>query len=170
MHLKNASLTIINQLINLNAQLNEDEYSCALDLLSGNSLGKHIRHVVEFFDLLVNTSGSGTINYDKRQHNELLESDINLMDLKLVEIRDKIPALRLGADLVLEVSYDTDDPECVKMKSSVDRELAYNIEHAIHHMAILKIAVQTVYPKVELPANFGIAYSTIRYQKTRINY
>jgi len=51
------------------------------------------------------------------------------------------------------------------MNSSYFRELQYNIEHAIHHMAIIKIAIGACFTEVELPANFGVAYSTVRYQK-----
>jgi uncharacterized damage-inducible protein DinB len=166
MHLKKASLTIINQLIDLCNQLGDDEFAASLELLNGNTLGKHIRHVVEFFVLLIEGYRDGIINYDKRQHSELLESRVDLMKGKLVEIRDNVQNLQLGKELVLEVSYDTNDPEGVKLKSSIDRELAYNIEHAIHHMAIIKIAVQTLFPRISLSEHFGIAYSTIRYQKS----
>ena len=68
--------------------------------------------------------------------------------------------------LVLEVSYAETEEASVRINSSVERELAYNIEHAIHHMAIIKIAVNTVFPRVQLPQNFGVAYSTVRYQKS----
>ena len=71
-----------------------------------------------------------------------------------------------GKEVILEVSYAKTDTESVKIKSSLERELAYNIEHAIHHMAIIKIAIQTVFPNVKLAENFGVAYSTVRYQKS----
>ena len=72
-------------------------------------------------------------------------------------------------NVILEVSYGKTDKDSVKIKSSLERELAYNIEHAIHHMAIIKIAVQTVFPKVKLADNFGVAFSTVRYQKSEGN-
>jgi hypothetical protein len=49
--------------------------------------------------------------------------------------------------------------------TSYNRELVYNLEHAIHHMAIMKIAVDNAFPQVQMPENFGVAYSTIRYQQ-----
>ena len=50
------------------------------------------------------------------------------------------------------------------MKSSFYRELSYNIEHAIHHMALLKVAVKQTLTYISLPENFGVASSTIRYR------
>jgi uncharacterized damage-inducible protein DinB len=166
MHLKKASLTIIDQLTIITSQLSSDEFSASLDLLNGNSVGKHMRHIVEFFDLLISNAAVGLINYDRRQHDEMLENDVRRMKLKLDAIKNEISRLPFGKELMLEVSYDTGENENVQLKSSVDRELAYNIEHAIHHMAIIKIAIQTLFPNVDLPENFGIAYSTIRYQKS----
>jgi len=166
MHLEKASLTIIDQLTLITSQISSDEFSASLDLLNGNSVGKHMRHIVEFFDLLISNAAVGLINYDQRQHDEILENDVRSMKLKLDAIKNEISRLPFGKELMLEVSYDTGENENVQLKSSVDRELAYNIEHAIHHMAIIKIAIQTLFPNVDLPENFGIAYSTIRYQKS----
>ncbi len=52
------------------------------------------------------------------------------------------------------------------MPSSFHREVAYNIEHAIHHMALLKVAVNQTLHYIQLPENFGVASSTVRYQES----
>jgi hypothetical protein len=44
--------------------------------------------------------------------------------------------------------------------------LVYNIEHAVHHMAIMKIGIREVADYINLPDNFGIAVSTLRYRET----
>ena len=49
--------------------------------------------------------------------------------------------------------------------SNLDRELVYNIEHAIHHMALIKIGIKEVAPQLQLPEGFGVANSTIRHKK-----
>ncbi len=48
--------------------------------------------------------------------------------------------------------------------SSVARELLYNIEHAVHHMALIQVAVTNAFPSIELPPHFGVAYSTVQHQ------
>ena len=165
MQLKNTSKTILNQIFDLTAQLSDAEYSAKLDLLSGNSIGKHVRHVVEFFELLVEGSTKGLINYDKRDHELLYETDTKATLVKLESLKTGIDEISNGNEVILEVSYASTDADAVRIKSSFERELAYNIEHAIHHMAIIKIATQTVFPKIRLAENFGVAYSTVRFQK-----
>lgn len=164
MQLISTSIVILNQLKDLASQLSNDEFSTELDLLQGNSVGKHMRHIVEFFDLLISTSPPGPINYDKRKHDIDLESDRMKMIARIEKIEEKVRSLVLGSSLALELSYTSNDDDTVVLKSSIDRELAYNIEHAIHHMAIMKIALITVFPRIVLDDSFGIAYSTLRYQ------
>jgi len=166
MQLKATGQTILNQIFDLINQLEDVEYSAELDILNGSSIGKHVRHVVEFFELLVSGSSNGLINYDKRNHEPLYETDTRSTMAKIKQLMNGIDDITFLDDVVLEVSYADSDTETVKIKSSLERELAYNIEHAIHHMAIIKIALQTVFPKVKLTENFGVAYSTVRYQKS----
>ena len=166
MQLKTTGQTILNQIFDLINQLDDAEYSVELDILNGNSIGKHVRHVVEFFELLVSGSSDGLINYDKRNHEPLYETDTKATMVKIKKLMIGIDDITFLDEVVLEVNYADSDAETVKIKSSLERELAYNIEHAIHHMAIIKIALQTVFPKVRLIENFGVAYSTVRYQKS----
>ncbi len=167
MQLKNTSHLILNQIVDLTTQLSDSEYAAKLDLLNGNSIGKHVRHVMEFFDLLVTGYAEGIINYDKRNHEPLYEMDTRAALSKLNSLINGIENISLGKDVILEVSYASTDVETVKIKSSIERELAYNIEHAIHHMAIIEIAVQTIFPKISLPDNFGVAFSTIRHRQSK---
>lgn len=169
MQLKDTARTILNQIFNLVNQLSDEEYKAQLDLLSGNSIGKHVRHVVEFFDLLVSGASEQLINYDKRKHEPVYEENTALTNQHIQTIIERIEKLESNSDVFLEVSYAESDKDSVKIKSSLEREIAYNIEHAIHHMAIIKIAVMTVFPKLKLAKNFGIAYSTVRYQKAGSN-
>jgi hypothetical protein len=46
------------------------------------------------------------------------------------------------------------------------RELVYNIEHAVHHMAIMKIGVREIASYIGLSSDFGIAASTIRHKES----
>ena len=167
MQLKETGGEILNQLVELTRQLSDEAYSAELDLLNGNTIGKHVRHVVEFFDILVSGAGEGLINYDKRKHEPLYEIDTDAAHSKLMYLIEKLEDLGSKESLILELSYSGQGEETVKISTSLERELAYNIEHAIHHMAIIKIAIKTVFPNTVLPQNFGIAYSTIRYQKSK---
>ena len=167
MQLKATAETIIDQIIDLTSQLNDAEYAAELELLNGNTIGKHVRHVVEFFDLLVSGIENNRVNYDKRKHEPLYETSTEATLNLLKKLKAQISRIPADRSLILEVSYADKDQDYVQIKSSLEREIAYNIEHAIHHMAIIKIAMNTVFPQVKLADNFGIAYSTVRYQQVR---
>jgi hypothetical protein len=48
------------------------------------------------------------------------------------------------------------------------REIVYNIEHTIHHLALIKVALIEL--KLSLvDNNFGMAYSTIKYKSSLQN-
>jgi len=162
-----ASLQIFNQLSALAGQLSATQYAQSLPLLGKSSIGQHVRHVLEFYQCLQQaTTGHEAalvVNYDARQHNSLLEQKGQALTcLQSLEqwLQSPLPA----AALTLEVCYGTEAPEQARAASSLHRELAYCVEHAIHHMAIVKIACRQYFPEVQLAADFGVASSTIRYQ------
>jgi hypothetical protein len=51
----------------------------------------------------------------------------------------------------------------------MERELAYNIEHTIHHMAIIKQSIIEHFTYIDLPEYFGVASSTVRYASAKKN-
>jgi hypothetical protein len=63
---------------------------------------------------------------------------------------------------MLEWHFDNDQ---VVISSSIERELAFNLEHLVHHMAIIRIGLNIAVPKLDIPMNFGLANSTKRYRK-----
>jgi len=165
MELQEVSKSILNQLIDVSKQLKGDQFSERLNVLSGNTIGKHVRHIIEFFDLMMLGSASGFVNYDQRSHDKVIESNSQLAIEKMNALKQEIDAITKDFPLTLQVNYGAEGGKNQTMNSSYFRELQYNIEHAIHHMAIIKIAIGACFKEVELPANFGVAYSTVRYQK-----
>jgi hypothetical protein len=70
------------------------------------------------------------------------------------------------SSLALEVGYDVSKDEFITIATNYSRELVYNIEHAVHHMALIKIGVREAASYIDLPSDFGIAASTIRYKES----
>lgn len=165
MELQRVSKEILNQLISISKQLSNHGFNQPLDVLSGNTVGKHIRHIIEFFDLMMMGRESGFVNYDQRSHDKVIETNSELAIEKMNSLKQEIESVEVDFAMSLQVNYNPNDPCEQTLRSSYFRELQYNIEHAIHHMAIISIAVKSSFKDVELPANFGVAYSTVRYQK-----
>jgi uncharacterized damage-inducible protein DinB len=165
MNLNKACTNILAQLSDFVEQLSEFDFSKPSPTLSYATIGQHLRHTLEFFICFERGYGSGIINYDKRSHDVLIETDKFIALSTITRIGSFIESLGEEKGLMLEVGYDSDTDEFITIKTTAHRELAYNIEHAVHHMAIIKIGIREVAPYVKLSPDFGIAASTIRYKE-----
>jgi hypothetical protein len=159
-----ASQTILDQLSCAIKQMTEAEFTMPSQTLSGSSVGQHLRHTLEFFICLEQGLSNGKINYDKRGHDKLIESDKELAIEAIKRIRSFVGKQVADRPLMLNASYATPD-DMVSVTTSYFRELTYNIEHAVHHMAIMKIGIKEVAAHVELSSDFGVAASTIHYKQ-----
>ena len=59
MSLKAASNDILMQLAEVVDQITSAEYARPVDVLSGNTIGKHVRHILEFYELLLHSAQTG---------------------------------------------------------------------------------------------------------------
>ena len=167
MTLNGACVNILSQLTDLVDQIHERDYSKPAETLSRSTIGQHLRHTLEFFICLENGFDSGLINYDKRAHDKLIETDKFLALAAIDRITDFINKLD-DKQLKLEVGYDLDREIFLTIDTTATRELVYNIEHAVHHMAIMKIGIREIASYIKLPPDFGIAASTIRYKENSV--
>lgn len=155
---------VLNDLDDLLLQLPVDDYAQPLAVFSGSSMGQHVRHVLEFFQCVAAGSVTGEVDYDARQRDYQLENSPPYARLTLQRLKLALSQLDPQQPLWLRQRYTPDSP--LMVRTNVNRELVYNIEHAIHHMALLRIGVQLHYPGVRLPRHFGVAYSTLIHQQT----
>jgi hypothetical protein len=145
-------------------QLKEGDYSRPLTVLENGTLGKHVRHILEFYDCLLVTTPDNTICYDDRKRNLLLEENLRFSSEFIVEILDKIERVEINKRIVLKVFYNESE---TLIESSLFREITYNIEHTVHHLAIMRIALTTELNYVKLSHNFGYADSTVQHLKSQ---
>ena len=160
--LQKAINNVFLQLTASGGQLTDEQYVHQCQTLTGATIGKHVRHVIELFQSLQNGYEHGIVNYDSRKRDSRIENEKQLALSLLNEIRADLN--KKDKDLSLETSYDEDSGEVVFIKTNYNREIVYNLEHAIHHMALIRIGINEV-SSVELPENFGVAPSTIRYRQ-----
>lgn len=165
MQLTNACIAILNQLEDIVTRISEEDFSKPSSALSNSTIGQHLRHTLEFFICLESGFEKGVVNYDKRAHDKLIESDKFIALSAIQKIKDFVVIQKKDQPLQLEVGYDRDSENWVTIETNYMRELTYNIEHAVHHMAIMKIGVREVASYITLPFDFGIAVSTIRHKE-----
>ncbi len=131
------------------------------------SIGQHYRHVLEHFQSLVTGLRAGEINYDARERNLRMQTDVTYASIATCDIlralkRYTNEALTRDCTVINSVGYSAPGPS--SFTSNISRELAYCAGHAIHHYAIIRLIGHEV--GVPLPAEFGIAPSTIKYMNT----
>lgn len=165
MNIVKACSNILSQLTDMVNQLTEQDFSKPVNSLGNSSLGQHLRHTLEFFICLEKGFEYGIINYDKRAHDKLIETDKVIALSVISKISEFVNRQQTDKSLKLEAGYDLDKEDFITIDTNYLRELVYNIEHAVHHMAIMKIGIREAAPYVKLSADFGIAASTIRYQE-----
>jgi hypothetical protein len=166
MDLRKACINILSQLIDLVSHISQADFVKPSEALSQSTIGQHLRHTIEFFICFEQGFEQGVINYDKRAHDKLMEGDKFIALSAINRIINFVSTLENDKLLKLEVAYDLYKEDFVTIDTSAIRELVYNIEHTVHHMAIMKIGVREISPYVKLAHDFGIAASTIRYKET----
>lgn len=143
-------------------QLTTEEYTQPSSILFHATIGQHVRHIIELFQCLEKGYETGIVNYEKRKRDYRIETDRELaIDLLRVIYQELV---RPNRELVLEAEDYCESEEGLQIPSNYYRELAYNLEHTIHHMALIRVGINEVSSLV-LPKEFGVAYSTLKYRQ-----
>ncbi|UOX32603.1 DinB family protein [Flavobacterium sediminilitoris] len=147
-----------SEIIELLNQLNDEDYIFCHPELSNATIGEHTRHIIELYQALIDNYNTGVINYDKRARNILIQTSIIEAKKAINSILSKIELP--NKKLILEQGT-------LQIRFSVDtnyfRELLYNLEHSIHHQALIKVAI-IKNQNIEISHNFGVAKSTIEFK------
>jgi hypothetical protein len=156
---------IQNVFVQLSESLNllqDAEYIKPSKLLFNATIGQHARHIIELFLCLEKGYSEGVVNYEKRKRDHRIETDRKLAIQLLKDVFHRIE--RPNIDIFLETEDYEDRITTVSIPTNYYREIAYNLEHTIHHMALIRVGINEV-SSIELPEEFGVAFSTIKYRK-----
>jgi hypothetical protein len=162
MILKNPIQHVFVQLTESLKELTDIEYTQPSNTLFKATIGQHVRHIIELFLCLENGYDKGIVNYEKRKRDYQIETDKQLAITLLKNIYKNIG--KENKNIVLEAEDYTDEVEMISVPSNYYRELAYNLEHTIHHMALIRVGINEV-SSIKLPDEYGVAYSTIKHRK-----
>jgi hypothetical protein len=167
MTIQQSAKNIIQQLKDSIVQLSGEQYNQKIDTLSGATIGQHVRHVVEMFVCLQEGYTTGVVNYEKRKRDITIETS---KDVAIQLMEDVAASLfSRNKELTLEAGFEEHSNELNKLPTNYFREIAYNLEHAIHHMALIKIGIREV-SEIQLPESYGVASSTIKSRIAGVYY
>ena len=162
MQLQQAVNNVFVQLSATLGQLTQEQYVQPCQSLLNATIGQHVRHIIELFQCLEHGYDGGLVNYEKRKRDAVIESSKDFADNLLREVHQGLD--RPNKVLNLEACYDEDSRNPIIIATNFYREIAYNLEHTIHHMALIRVGINEV-AEIELPAEFGVASSTIKFRK-----
>jgi hypothetical protein len=148
----------LDELIDLLNQLDDTDYSKKCNALSNATIGEHTRHIIEMFQCLENCYEIGVLNYDKRKRDINIESSTNFAISSILELKSGFE--KVNKNIVLQQIIDGNE---ILIESNYHRELLYNLEHCIHHQALIKVGILQL-EHIVIDANFGVARSTIEYR------
>ncbi|WP_281615427.1 hypothetical protein [Flammeovirga sp. SubArs3] len=168
-NVKQSAIELCKQLKNLLTQISEEQFIAPLDLFSGSSIGQHTRHIIEFYQCLIDSVKKGEqICYEDRQRSLTLESDKYNALAKIDEQISSFSQLdNYSEDVVLKVKDYAQNLEMNEWSSpsTISREMHYCNEHTVHHLAIIKVGLMHYFPGLNLNDSFGVAKSTYAYRK-----
>jgi hypothetical protein len=148
----------LNELIGVLRQLPDADYSKPCLQLSNATIGEHTRHIIEMYQCLLNQYDSGIVNYDLRKRDTRIQTQTQLAIMAIVGVLDSIDRPNKKLELQQRV-----DGEPIRIESNYFRELLYNLEHCIHHQALIKVAL-VGHNGLQVSDHFGVARSTIEYR------
>lgn len=155
----------LSQLRSLLIDLGDQRICKPVSALEGATLGMHFRHVIEFYSCLFAALGTGRVHYDGRRRNPQLERHTGDCIREIDRLLEQLKGPWDNPDLVLQADLSEDGSGKMELQTNLNRELFYNIEHAVHHLALIRIGIQEIAPELILDPDLGVAASTKRNRK-----
>ena len=148
-------------------RISPETYSQPLPLFNGSSIGQHFRHIVDFYGCLQRGVNEGRVDYAQRQRDARVETEPDYAALILTEfMRQLEAAVEIAAvEVVADFSSELNETRPV-VQSTVGREMMYAYDHAVHHLAMIKMGLKATAPTLEIDKNLGVAPSTVKHWRS----
>lgn len=141
-------------------KIKEPDYKRKVAVLNDATIGQHIRHILEFYKCLMEGISTGILNYDNRKRSTDIEEDQFFASTVLQNIIYFLSNNKKNEVVSMEINYMINEHYEHSTKKTIFsnyyRELVYNIDHTIHHMAMIRIGLKEVAPYITLPDDFCI--------------
>ena len=132
-----------------------------------SSIGDHYRHILDHFSCLMEGLPAHAVNYDARQRDTRIAEDREFAAWLTENLLQQVSSLEGAGNAMLgeaievtySVGYGNREPD--SMMSTVGREVAFSVSHAVHHYAIVRLLAESF--GASLPADFGVAPSTLNH-------
>jgi len=165
------SIAVLQQGVDVvNNVLTQDEQLVwGSKLLPGSTIGKHLRHARDYFDLLLACLSRPKpleLNYDIRSRNVPMETSRPIAASALEGTIQQLRHLQeSGSTGILEeqITLEAVTPFRQVMQTTVGREMWFAALHAIHHWSMIRL-IAAGEMGIELDQSFGVAPSTLQHR------
>ncbi len=157
----------LQQELDLLDALSDELYRAPSAGFYSSSVGMHLRHCLDHFAAFFDGLPKGQIDYESRGRNTLLEASRSVAAETMRQYIGQLEALRSSEACELNVREESEAgaEQGAWLPSSLGRELQFLLGHTVHHNALIAMIVHG--HGVALPASFGVAPSTQRYEQKR---
>ncbi|KAJ6627252.1 hypothetical protein B0H10DRAFT_1996257 [Mycena sp. CBHHK59/15] len=133
--------------------------------LPGSTIGKHLRHSRDHFELLLDCITSPpprVFSYDTRIRNTPMEQNRAAARKALLETVKHLEEAVPGADASTPLTLQAVTPYMQEFSTSFGRELWFAGLHCVHHWSMVRVIAGEL--NIKLAEDFGFAPSTLMYQ------
>jgi uncharacterized damage-inducible protein DinB len=128
------------------------------------SVGAHVRHTLDHVGAWLAAVSGDELRYDARARGTIVEVDaacaVHAIERVLFQL-DRLPSLDLDAPIGFSTLLHPDQP-AAHVRSTLARELAFVIQHTVHHCGLMALLLE--WQQRRVPHGFGMAASTRRAQ------
>jgi len=162
--LRNATLETLDQVMEI-IDLVSDHY-LAESTISSSPIGRHVRHITDHLLAFQSGISSGCIDYNLRRRDTAFEYDPAFAKKTLANFTHWLKSAPLDKQTVTVVSeISVSHSESAKLTSTLDRELMFQINHTLHHVAYIRAIAKSL--GLDIPAYLGVAPATASYLRER---
>ena len=161
MNIQIATEQILEDVLLFLSKLDNKLYAQPIPALFNGTLGKHTRHLIELYQCLLFRKQIDLVNYDARIRDPKLETNLEAATKAIHQIKNKLSETSLEEQFYLSSLLTPNQ----KTPTNITRELLFNHDHCVHHLALMKIGLNIIRPNITLPNHLGIAVSTLKYKE-----
>jgi uncharacterized damage-inducible protein DinB len=157
--LVSANTAYLRQLSHLLSSLGAAKYTRTDTELVPSSVGKHVRHVLDFYGCFLSGLPGGHINYGARTRETDIETDPGAALGRIDRVTEELDGIADEGNANRSVAVSGDAGSAA---STVGRELDHLAAHTVHHFALIAAIFRAF--RWTIPEDFGKAPSTIRFE------
>jgi hypothetical protein len=127
---------------------------------SSGSIGEHVRHCLDHVRALLTGTSVGAVSYDARLRGTRIETDPRAAGIEIAMLSVALGGLdALPPDTPVRLqAVAQHGARPSDLGTTVGREIAFVIQHTIHHCAVIALLLERC--DIPVPPRFGYAPST----------